>query len=313
MYRFLLLCLIVALTGHAHQVLICGICKDVEPFVENSITNIEALGQRFQDYRVILYENNSQDKTPLLFAKWAQTNPRVLFVSETVEEKELPSSRMEKIARARNKVLNLVREGDFEDFPYLIMVDLDFPGPWPIDAVVETLDTPLEWDAVGSNGMLNGYYYDRYAFRDWEFPLGPELLGPTWWVDISYSRFFWMQDTWSQVFSSFGGLAIYKTKTITQFSYAGTVTADLKAYYQHIIQTLAPTNPQLKQYLQRLRLDENTPPAEVPVVFCVNSPEVPPDYQTVTCCEHLPLHASMALNGFNRFFVNPRLRLVYQR
>lgn len=313
MLRFLLFCCIFA-SAHAHNVLICGICKDVEPFVENAIAQIEALGQRFDDYRVIVYENNSTDNTASLFATWAQASPKVLFVSETVEETELPPTRMEKIARARNRVLDFVREGDFKEFPYLIMADLDFQGPWPIDAVIETIQSPLEWDAVSANGMLDNFYYDRYAFRDWEYPLGPELLGSIWWQESYTSRFFWMQDSWAQVYSGFGGLAIYKTPTITQFAYSGTVTVDLRAYYRAIITSIPPFHPQLKKYLENLGLDPTTPPNEVPIVFCPNTPEEhPPGYKPVTCCEHLPLHASMSLKGYGRFYVNPKMRITYQR
>ncbi|MFV0339465.1 MAG: hypothetical protein ACK5MA_02380 [Parachlamydiaceae bacterium] len=40
------------------KILICGVCKDVELAVGPSIRNIEKLGKRFQDYTVIIYENN---------------------------------------------------------------------------------------------------------------------------------------------------------------------------------------------------------------------------------------------------------------
>lgn len=91
------------------KVLICGVCRDVEKAVLNSVNNIEELGSKFSDYAVIIYENNSKDHTADLFAIWAEKNPKVTFISEKLIEKHLPQSRPERIARARNIVLSCKR------------------------------------------------------------------------------------------------------------------------------------------------------------------------------------------------------------
>src|SRR3990167_2485971 len=71
------------------KVIICGICKDVERATPYSIQNIETLGALFDDYRVFIYENNSNDKTPELLKEWAQGNARVTVTSEVVDDEIL--------------------------------------------------------------------------------------------------------------------------------------------------------------------------------------------------------------------------------
>jgi glycosyltransferase involved in cell wall biosynthesis len=320
-----LYCLLTLLTASAESIpcpdkaLICGVCKDVEAAVPNTIRNIEELGSRFADYRVIIYENNSCDNTVTLFRDWARANPKVCFLHEKVRKKGLPPSRTEKIARARNVVLQCARDPRYSDYKYLIMADLDFLDPWPIDEILETICSPHDWDCVSANGVrcADGIYYDRYAFRDSQYPLGPELLGDRFWPDLLENLFEITGNDWIPVFSAFGGLAIYKTTSVLRFCYSGTVTDDLRRCYEQILSTLEPSNPEFQRY-QRLigqlaAIDLEARGTDLPVIFQPNSPwEHWSDVDRLTCCEHVPLHASMQLAGFNKMYVNPKMVMLYR-
>ena len=282
------------------KIVICGVCRNIEAAVSNTIKNIEELGNHFSDYQVVIYENNSTDRTAQLLNDWSNNNPHVLLITEKLPSKNLPASRTSKIARARNIVLEAVKDLNYSDFKYLVMVDLDFKKPWPIEEILKTLEAPIEWDAVSANGVVKGgLYHDYYAFRDKGFPFGPELNGSKVWRKHAFLPKFKGKE-WHSVFSAFGGLALYKTKTILQYIYSGSVTSDLKKYYQNILLTLPPTNPYLQDYLEFQRISQNTPLLDIPIRF-----------RDKICCEHLPLHASMALNGYGKFYVNPALIMKY--
>jgi hypothetical protein len=45
------------------RVVVCGLCRDVRSALPRTIARIERLGQKFHDYRVVLFENDSQDGT----------------------------------------------------------------------------------------------------------------------------------------------------------------------------------------------------------------------------------------------------------
>lgn len=281
------------------KILICGVGKNVGKAVENTIKNIEALGDNFADYAVIIYENNSADNTAEQFRTWAQKNNHVVFFSQTLLQ-EYSSYREENIAIARNIVLSLARDPKYSDFRYLIMVDLDFLTPWPIREILETIRSPIEWDCVSANGIINrSYYYDRYAFRNEEFPFGPELLGEWFWSNLSKTQFNLTQDNWMPVYSAFGGLAIYKTASILPFSYSGTITEDLGNFYKQILLSLPKNNLHLRKHLRNTNKSQRNQ-SKAPIIL--NSP----------CCEHVSLHASMALHGFGKFYINPKMCMYYQ-
>lgn len=299
------------LNASEEKVLICGICKNVAPAVQNSLENIELLGSWFADYRVIIYENNSEDNTPQLFSAWAEENDRVTFISEIIPPHELGLTRLERIAAARNRVLTKIKDPQYSDFAYVVMADLDFFKPWPVEEIHKTISHGGDWDAVFANGVIRtGVYYDRLAFRDKDYPFGPELLGDFFWKDVNNWKEgirFEEGNKWSSVFSAFGGLGIYKRSSLLGSSYSGVVTEDLKRYYEIISDSVPESNFQLKQY--RLR-------EESEIVFIPNAPRpegILKACDKIICCEHVTFHAAMALQGFGKFYVNPKMKMYYYR
>lgn len=293
------------------KVIICGVCRNIEPAVPNTISNIEMLGSRFTDYAVIIYENNSTDNTASRLSAWAEKNPHVVFTSETLSSSELPPTRPEQIARARNHVLSLAKDPKYGDFAYLIMADLDFLTPWPIDEIVRSINLPFEWDCISANGVTpEGSYYDRYAFRNDAFPFGPEMIGYYFWFDLRSQEKKWFElsgDSLIPIYSAYGGLAIYKTASIFPFSYSGTPTDELAKYYKQIASTLSPTNRHLQKYLTINKMESGSDLLKNPIVF--QKDLLLGDVNQ--CCEHLPLHASMAINGFGKFYINPKMYMRY--
>ena len=169
--------------------LICGVCKNVESALPNTISSMANLGAQFKDFTVIIYENNSTDRTAQILAEWASKEKRVVFISENLTQEQLSTgarcyswdgkpSRMEIIARARNIVLSKARAAQYADFDYVIMADLDFQRPWPIPEILNSIQQYEGWDCIAANGMSRDViYYDRFALRNELFPFGPELIG----------------------------------------------------------------------------------------------------------------------------------------
>lgn len=309
------------------KVLICGIGQNIEKALFSTISNIESLGSLFGDYRVIVYENNSDDGTVDVLNAWAAYNSHVICLSEYLSPQEQPSTRTEKIARARNRVLAVARRDEYADFKYLIMADLDLPSVWPIEEIVKTIESPKEWDCVCVNGIgllcpeghgphcvtANGWvphtkqvHCDRYAFRNKDFPFGPELLGDSRWAEDLTNRVVYDLhcEEWQPVYSAFGGLAIYKTETILKFAYSGVATDDVRKYYEKIAGLVSPANPQLSDYLEMHNEWPKTPIQFVEKYREANSQSYVP------ICEHMALHASMAVEGYDKIFVNPKMVLI---
>jgi glycosyltransferase involved in cell wall biosynthesis len=276
------------------KILICGVCRNVEATVASDIENMEKLGSYFADYRVIICEDNSQDKTPELFSEWAKRNPKVIFESEKYDGSQF--EREERIARARNRVLKIAREPRFDDYAFVVMADLDFPTPWPVEEVVRTAMTPGDWDMVGANGVSGGiYYYDYYAWRNNDYPVGTELIGNFFPDHISHTVYSMTDPEWKRVYSAFAGLALYKRAHMIPFSYSARPTKDLERYYKKIIAEVTKEQPFVAAYFRSLGKNDYTSD-NVPIRFCRN-----------ICCEHVTLHAAMAVHGFNHFYINPKM------
>jgi hypothetical protein len=292
---------------YPEKILICGVCQNVEQAFLNTKKSIEKLGNRFADYAVIIYENNSTDNTVNLYREWANSNPKVVFISENMHPLDLPWTRMEKIARARNIVLAEARKSQYSDFPYLIMADLDFITLWPIEEIIKSIHLPIEWDCISANGtrVRDQAYYDRYAFRDNIFCLGPELLD-SWWQELASTWFHIYNDDLIPVFSAFGGLAIYKTATILKFCYSGVATYDLTKFYQQIFLSVPQSNLHVQRYLAQNHIQTPMDASILPVIYRCDSGD-----HIQNCCEHVPLHAAMYINGYNKFFINPKMRMYY--
>lgn len=346
MIRFFLLFLSssISLFGQAvipEKVLICGVCRNVESQLPYTMKIMQDIGGLFEDYRIIVYENNSTDRTSKMLNNWMRYNSRVVVKSEFVGKSELEKVivnlntdnsffRPELIARARNIVLDIAMSDLYQKYPYVIWMDMDFKRPPALEGIIETFTSNREWDAVFAYGIdPQGIYWDWYAFRDDVYPIGSELLGNDWWY---MPKKFSLNQTndWYPVISAFGGCGIYKKSSILGCRYSALVTEDLELVAKQLItQGQCDSHPQILKYLNGLKdlqsivkVDfprPNLPKVEDPKVgVLLHSFQDPVIwkmstfvYQYPSVCEHVPFHASMIVNGHGKLFINPRLVFTY--
>lgn len=323
------------------RVVICGVCRDVEHRLPRTMQIMEQIGALFEDYRIIVYENNSQDATPHLLAEWARQNPKVLAKSEFLSEAELDSVvvnrkddqqpyRPELIARARNIVMNIAMSAAYAEFAHIIWMDMDFVIPPDFDGIVEAFTTTRDWDGVLAYGVdPDNIHWDWYAFRDAHLPLGSELLGNKWWY-LPKTFALKGSDDWYPVYSAFGGCGIYKKSSVGTCRYSAVVNEDLEHTANAIISDgITSKHPQVLDYLSmnekisaRHILSHAQPKLdriEDPSVGVVVSDGPNPltwrmssfVYQYPSTCEHVTFHACMMRHGHTNLFINPRLVFHY--
>ena len=136
------------------------------------------------------------------------------------------------------------------------------------------------------------------------------------------------QGPWKPVYSAFGGLGLYKRESLKGCRYYGTVTRDLEKMmliwlekaktkdnvcflndYQERLKTLTIINLTQKEIGNRDVLDNEIGVrlynahglGKIVWLSCTRNSTLP------WTCEHIPLHASMALKGHDKIFINPRL------
>lgn len=322
--------------GLIHEkVVICGVCRDVGERLPYSIQIMEQIGELFEDYRIVVYENNSQDNTVSILKKWVFNNSKVAVKTEILDDAALFREiinrtedgrffRPELISRARNIVLESALSDEYQEYTYLIWMDMDFRIPPSYDGIIETFNADTEWDAVFAYGVdPRGIYWDWYAFRDAISPIGSELLGNQWWY---LPKEFELNSSseWYPVYSAFGGCGIYKKSSIAGCHYSALVTEDLEFVARDIIEK-EKEHPHIQLYFDLLHqkssiipLNSDFSDIKDPNVGFVLSGQNPLVwrmssfvYRYPSTCEHVTFHASMIRRGHGRLFINPRLIFNY--
>jgi len=216
---------------------IVGLARNIEARLPHTITGIEALGAMFADHRVVIYENDSTDRTAELLKDWAARRATVDITCEHRGDPVNPTARClqraGRMARYRNACLDIVRK-KYAGFDYTIVVDTDLAVGWSLDGVANTFGHE-NWDFVGSNGLIfrrkhwNTNFpiqYDAWAFRlDEQFtPLTTREVNDMWWR---------RGEPLVTVTCSFGGLGVYRMPAYLAGRYAGNdiehVTHQMKA------------------------------------------------------------------------------------
>lgn len=304
------------------KILICGVCKNVRKGFKVVFNSVNQLASNFADYRLVVYENNSKDQTKELYKSWTIIDPKVVFLSEDLTEQFLQNYipktedyRIGYISRARNIVLKEINKKCYDDFDYVIMVDLDQFYPWDIENIIKTIEDPeQEWDAVFANGL-----YDILAFRTEDCFIGPELIGPQSWfrncVPIYSEKLKnWISiGKWIPVKSAFGGLAIYKKNSIKNCRYKAMIDQEL--YETHIknveldrdcayrLRSSILLQPIINSYKFYMRWEKEQ--------FNKNSKILKTNFiPRIYICEHINFHSDMIKNGHDKLFINPKLIMM---
>ena len=257
-------------------VVVCSIVRNAERGLRRNIPVIREFCGRFRDYRIVIFENDSQDKTVGLLESWAagdakvNANCRRLGVRTIPDAKDVTCNpffsryRIEKMAAFRNQYLDYVEEKGWNP-DFLMVVDLDVER-LDLSAILTSFDHTLEWDVVTAFGYslsprLKRRYHDSYALTE----LGQESIAQTE-LSIQEASERWGRlgtaDPWVSVYSAFGGLAIYRYECVRGLRYQ-----------------------------------------------CVDNG----DSRVEVRCEHFSLCKQMREKGFTRIFINPGMRLKYQR
>jgi hypothetical protein len=207
------------------RVVIAGLARNVAEILPATIARIEAMGNCFADYSVVIYENDSSDITPDLLNYWQQGNRRVTIVSENCgDPQNRPircSERAQRMAAYRARCQQTILE-KHSDRDFVILVDTDLQGGWSLEGVATTF-AKSEWDFVGSNGIIyrrhglvpNRYVqYDAWAYRtsDSFEPIPTKIVN-----EITFER----GQPFVPVRSCFGGLGIYTMQAYSRGRYEG--------------------------------------------------------------------------------------------
>jgi len=204
------------------NIIIAGTCMNVDIYIKNILSHIDKCGSKFNSYHVIIFENDSIDKTRELLLECKKNNYTYIFKDGMCDKEK---SRTRRLAYARNQILEKVRELNISNnYDYLLLLDMDNVNE--NGTFVETIDRCFEdnldtWDMMGAN--QNGEYYDKWALRksgqlNYDCWQKIKKHGNTEEAKKKYIKSikYKYEDDGKlvPVTSAFGGTAIYKLKSI---------------------------------------------------------------------------------------------------
>jgi len=211
---------------HDADVVITGLCRDVRMCLPRFAARVERLGSMFRDYHVVLYENDSTDRTLEFLHDWQALNPRVHVHSETLNIHRFPQARSlpraAHLAACRNHCRTRIVQ-DFAAAEFVIVADSDLLGGWSYDGIAHTFGH-ADWDFVGSYGLIRRPFrstapWEYQHFDTWAFRPDPRA-NPYSGVDASELALP-RGGPLLPVHSCFGGLGIYRAECLHAAEYSG--------------------------------------------------------------------------------------------
>ena len=132
---------------------ICGTVRNCGAYLSKIFQNMEKIGSLFEDYRIILYYDDSSDNTLNILKDYKTRNNKFRFFSN----KSLLEYRTHRLALGRNLCIKTIRN-TFPEYEYFIMMDCDDRCNY--DIRLDLLNSFLhrnDWDALTFNHP-SGYY-----------------------------------------------------------------------------------------------------------------------------------------------------------
>ena len=139
---------------------ICGTARYSRNEFDAVFTNIEAMANRMQDYRIVIFYDKSNDSTLDKLRKFKAKNPKLILMEN--KEPMLPF-RTERLAHARNACLAKVLElNEVLHWDYFIVMDLDdvCAKPMKLPVLDYAFQNKDRWDSISFNRTD---YYDLWA------------------------------------------------------------------------------------------------------------------------------------------------------
>lgn len=302
---------------HNKNILVCGIIKNGEKTIETNINLSKELGKQFQNYKIVIYENNSSDKTKSILNKYLN-DEKCKIIMETIDEETIKKNskiwaytkitgsshpcRIEQIANARNKLIDEINKDEYNDYQIVIMIDMDARS-WSIEGVIDSISK------MKNDKMIfyanSSPYYDYYALRSKHSKynlLGPEIIGELFWQ--SYLREplnLYKNNDLFPVYSAFNGIGVFPKDIFKHYRYDAIITPAFCQQYEHIIEDNLSLVKDLQSHIRNECVKFPGGEKYNNIYFKNNS-----GYDKPVVCEHVIFNFNLINNGYS-IYINSNM------
>ena len=202
---------------------ICGTVRNCGKYLDKIFSIMEQIGTLFEDYKIVLYYDSSNDKTLEQLQNYATKNDNFVLLINT---ETLLKFRTHRIALGRNKCLKTMRE-KFYYYEYFIMMDCDDRSYYNIKLnLLKNYLLRDDWDALSFNHPAG--YYDTWALSKRPFVVSCHNFknvgfGQKYITNIIKNT---PRHKLIRCLSSFNGFSIYRTSKFIDCWYDGRFRLD---------------------------------------------------------------------------------------
>lgn len=305
------------------NILICGVVKNAENRLTKNILFCKKLGSYFDNFKMIVYENNSTDNTKKILKSFTEIEKNMVVLSEDISDEIIKKNskvwantkltgsdhpcRIEQISNARNKVLQEIRKKQYNDYSVVVWIDLDSNG-FTIETVKNSINKVLKNDKMVLFGNSHPRHYDYYALRTDILPkyaLGPEVLGEIFWKNANGLHL--KLGRLVPVYSAFNGIGIYPKGAFDKNSYDILPNNKVKSVYDLI---LKKNKVLIEQYGEILKspcpnTQEGVYDNNSNIYWKYNS-----GYDNIILCEHVFLNFNLISEGY-KLYIDPDINYIW--
>ena len=193
------------------KLVITGCIRDIPiDIFKRNLDRCCSLGTLFESYKIVLIENDSNPE-------WLHTIKVLkgygnVLISHKYGYEKLGSGRDQRrvtiMSKLRNEYMDYIGQ-NLSDYEYTLVVDMDLYN-WRLDGIINSIGYD-DWDMIGANGVQERpknkewTYYDTFALL--------EQNGHSYQVQESKDVLPFNSGLYP-VMACFGGLGIYKTKSL---------------------------------------------------------------------------------------------------
>ena len=205
---------------------ICGTVRNCGKYLDRIFRNMEQIGSLFDDYKIILYYDVSDDNTLQKLKEYQQKNNKLNFY---VNSGKILPYRTHRLALGRNTCLDFIRN-NCSDYPYFIVMDCDDICSYDMNLKLlrHYINDRNNWDSLSFQHPTG--YYDIWAlskrpyvvsytnFKTDQYHIRQKLMNEL----INNTQ----KDKLIPVMSAFNGIAIYRTEKFINCTYDGRFRLD---------------------------------------------------------------------------------------
>jgi hypothetical protein len=202
---------------------------------------------------------------------------------------------------------------------YVVMIDMDNPVPFPVNAIIRCIARdPNGFDALVCNGLNPmGYMYDFYAYRDAQFPFGPEIMREVFWSGhhqcyvqnamhnktMLHNRQLRQNPVllpYIPIGSGFNGMCIFRWDAIQGVRYSAVPTPEMNAEYE-AMKCIPAMSKNAKTHVDGASVGMYLFPKneeDKGIFYFHNS-----GYNFPVVCEHVPFFAGMRAHNRRRIYL----------